>query len=490
MATAKLPLESIIGAFKHTLCNKIDLNRVGSRLIEEGKISKNLAKYVRKALRKEDKNLFFSVLMKFDLKSFVVFLEILDTINDRPHQDILKLLCRDLQQHLSLKSMTDQDVVARLQSIVVKYCPSTLAEGAIESEDKSKVGGGTVLSEQTGEVTTFDIEEVQSLTIKTPIATPQGLTTTLHREGQAMLQEPFSTAQSEGSTPVHTIPSASLEGRGTMTIPSVLPTLSQSEGSASQDVAVTGDTGIVLYYKHPVEKFSFSRTKRNVFHSTIHDVTVTVEPEAFPKRLDEFDLFLTVNDYSKPITMSSKYGGVFSALIGLKCEPCFDKFEHHVTVTLPHCAVENFDSLCILSAADGHSHLEDDPDVKIHSFDDNYITFTTAHFTVFRVARSWHSHNRRSTARALSLGSGKQSPGQTAVKRHYSCPTPGDGRTTAIRFCAAMFRPHDTSNLLHWQFIVIFTYDLPTFSMVSVTCVSIEESCRKYKGGPPGKCLM
>ena len=456
MATAKLPLESIIGTFKHTLCHKIDLDRVGSSLAEEGKISKHLAKYVKKAMKKKDKSLFFSVLTKFDLKNFVVFLEVLDTINDRPHHDILKLLCHDLQQHFSWQSATDQEVVTRLQSIVLKY---SAVEGAIESEHGSQLVGR--YSEQTGEGATLSIEGItSSLSISepviqssTPTATLQGLTTKQsHLEGLTMVQDKFSTTeQPEG---LDTVLSAPPESKSTF------PTLPQGEGSVD---------GTILYYKHPVERFSFSRTNCNVFHSPINEISVSVESNAFPKGVDEFDLSLTVNDYSQPITMPSQYTGAYSALIGLKCEPHFEKFEHYVTVTLPHCAVGDLDSLCVLSAADGDSHLVEDPDILIQSIDEKYIEFTTTHFTVFRAAKGEHGHYRTRTS---SLEAGKQSPGQIAVRRYYSCPTPGVGGTTAIKFCAAMFRPRDTSNLSHWQFVVIFVYDLPSFSAVSAYMVT------------------
>lgn len=230
-----------------------------------------------------------------------------------------------------------------------------------------------------------------------------------------------------------------------------------------------------LYYEHPVETFPFIRGDSHFLHSPTHDVTVCVDSKAFPEALDKFDVSLTVNDYSRLITMPPEYTEVYSPLINLKCEPHFDKFQDFVTVTLPHCAIGNIeDSLCVLSAPDGDSELVEDTTIVIESIDDDYITFKAIHFsnslisaTKKRKQRYLKMRRLRAYLKAASLDETVRRSSIEARPRSQSSPAIVNYRTDT-QFCVKMCRPRDISGSSYWKFVFIVTTDEITLTKVRI----------------------
>ena len=369
----KKSFSRVLAGVHETLCKKLDLKRVGEQLTTGTRLKKRIRGCIKRAVKEEDKELFFAILsQKFDLKSLVFFLEVLDSTaaENYGHKEILTILCRNLEE----LSREDEpiEVVEQLESITSRYVGISCAE----------------------------MEE-----------------------------------------------------------------LSVGE--------------VVLYHKYRVETFSFSKSKSHVQHSPTHDVTVCVEPTAFPVDVEEFDISLTVNDYAQPITMPPQYTAVYSALINLKCEPHFEKFRDYVTVTLPHCAVGGIDNLCVLSAPDGDGNLVEDLAIEIVSIDEAYVTFGTLHFSNNLVSASKKIRKQKylklkrrlAFLRTASLNC--EPVRRMSIEgrpRSLSSPAVVESETDT-QFCVLMCRPCDTSRTSHWQFAFIMMTDQITLTKVRMSLV-------------------
>ena len=359
----KKSFSGILTGVHEFLCAKLDLKTVGKQLTTGTRLKKRIRICINKAVEEEDKKLFFAILSKkFDLKSWVFFLEVLDSTaaENHDHKEILAILCHNLEE----LSVEDESIVKQLEDIKSRY-----------------VGF---------------------------------------------------------STRVETV---------------------------------------VLYHEYQVETFSFSKSKSHVQHSPTHDVTVCVEPTAFPVGVEEFDISLTVNDYAQPITMPPQYTAVYSALINLKCEPHFEKFRDYLTVTLPHCAVGGIDNLCVLSAPDGDGNLVEDLHIEIVSIDEAYITFRTLHFSNSVVSASKIrkqkylklKRRRQAFLRTASLNCEPMSRMSIEDRpRSLSSPAVVESETDT-QFCVLMCRPCDTSRTSHWQFVFIVMTDQITLTKVRMS---------------------
>ena len=115
----------LVSAF-NTIYQNLDLLTVGNALIRTRELSEALKKRIGSALQRDDKKLFFhAVLINMDMKSFAVFLEVLDALEDEKHKEILTVLSHDLQS-LSLEAESEE-VVTRIQSATTKYLPQSEA---------------------------------------------------------------------------------------------------------------------------------------------------------------------------------------------------------------------------------------------------------------------------------------------------------------------------------------------------------------------------
>ena len=115
----------LVSAF-NTIYQNLDLLTVGNALIRTRELSEALKKRIGSALQRDDKKLFFhAVLINMDMKSFAVFLEVLDALEDEKHKEILTVLSHDLQS-LSLEAESEE-VVTRIQSVTTKYLPQSEA---------------------------------------------------------------------------------------------------------------------------------------------------------------------------------------------------------------------------------------------------------------------------------------------------------------------------------------------------------------------------
>ena len=365
-----------------TICEKLDLQIIGPLLTaKDCKLSKPLKKKVHKAVLSKNNKVFCAILQKFDLESFEIFIEVLESIRDDNHKIILSHLCSNLD-HLSLESEhSNPDTIAKLKG-----------RGKIFKPPLTSIGSEVKVEES--------------------------------------LHSKYSPAHSFYLRP------------------------------------------------HPVETATFTKDiKENIFYSPTHGITVVVHQTAFPKDLDKFELFLTVNDYSQHIGMPSECTGLYSVLASLKCEPEIEKFADPVMVILPHCYTGDKDSLCVLSApernvsescsVESEVELVEDPDIEIKSIDKHYITFMTMHFTRYRVAKTKQPKQRRkkrilsSPRKAASLDlPGAIQASEMPLPRSFSCPYPGDPSDT--KFCAIMYAPHDKSPPV-WKILFIVTYNLPSY---------------------------
>lgn len=390
----KKSFSRVIAGVHETLCEKLDLKRVGEQLTTGTRLKKTLRGLVRRAVKDKDVEFFFSILsQKFNLKSLVFFLEVLDSTaaENHDHKEILTILCHNLEE-LPVED-EPSEVVKQLKKITSRYVGISAMVEELSVEDESS-GVVTIL------------ENMPGISADAPI--------------------------------------------------------------------------VVLYHEYEVETFSFSKSKSHVQHSSTHDVTVYVEPVAFPEDLDRFNVSLTVNNYAQPITMPPQFTAVYSVLINLKCEPPFEKFEDYVTVTLPHCAVGDIDSLCVLSAPDGDYNLVEDLDIEIVSIDEAYVTFRTRHFSNNTVSASKRRKQkilklkqRAAFLRAASLDeTARRMSHKARPIRSYSSPAVFENEPD-MQFCVLMCRPCDTSSASHWQFVFIVITDEITLTEVSCLIVRV-----------------
>ena len=385
-AEESLTYSRVLVTAYETICRNLDLKTVGDKLTEGKELPKELRKRIRYAVKKEDKQTFHALLISMNMKSFVFFLEVLHSIRDEKHKEILKVLSQQLQQ-LSLEGVSEE-VVARLQFVTTKYLP-----------------GGEMVSQ---------------------------VTRAKHSKSEV--------AQSSLITPP------------------------------------------VLYLQHPVETASFSRAQQNTFYSSMHDITVVMEPGAFLKNLDALKLFLTVSDYSRSVCIPDGYHGMYSVLLSLKSDPHVEAFGQPVTVTVPHSAVGGLEKLCVLTGAEEEDMLHEDPNILIECVDKKYLTFQTLHFSKYMLASYDYLPAKETRAKnrlriqQLPYAFEKMAsldetlmrpvlPPLPSIPRSYSCPARDVSHTDTI-FVAALFTPHDTS-VPHWKFTIIVIDHLPTHYDVS-----------------------
>ena len=443
---SKLTFSRVVHGAHETLCQKLALKEVGTQLTIGDRLPKPLRKHVRYAVKTKDAEHFYSTLLKFDIKSFVFFLEVLDSTSteNSNHREILSILSHYLE-HLHLEEEPSVHVMAQLQSITSKYLPkkSTLTESLVT--ESARVQGATLVQDEIS----LKVKAQESLT---HASTEESLT-------YASTEESLTRASTEES-----LTRASTE----------------CDDNTDKDSEVSSSP-VVLYYEHPVETVSFNKTDQHVLYSPTHDITVSIGPEAFPKELDTFELSLAVNDYSQHVTMPPEYTGVFSALISLQCKPHFEEFQDYVTVTIPHCAAGDIEgSLCVLSAADTESKLVEDPDIEIESIDEHYLTFRTKHFCKERLSKTKKRRIQKFLDRKRHIfgvqrphlrnassfsGATNQPPINPSVLRSQSSPASSAGAQISTKFYAVMYMPCDTS-CAHWKLAFIVTYDLFTFSQV------------------------
>ncbi len=158
------------------------------------------------------------------------------------------------------------------------------------------------------------------------------------------------------------------------------------------------------------ELLDFSQDE-GVFYSHTHGVRVTVNRQALPN--DSIHIFLTVNDYSKRITIPEGYNASYSALISLRCRPEVDSFLEFISITIPHCACGDIEEeLCVLSASEPGStdevvHLQEDSNIEIESIDDRYFTFRTKHFTKYKVGSNSTSSRKQRPSKKNPMAGNK-----------------------------------------------------------------------------------
>ena len=123
----------LVSAFD-TICQNLDLKIVGDKLAKKKELSKTLKRMIKSAMKRNDVRIFHAILIDMDMKSFAVFLEVLDTVEDEKHKEILKVLSHNLQS-LSLEAELEE-VVTRIQSVTTKYLPQSEAlSTTAETED-------------------------------------------------------------------------------------------------------------------------------------------------------------------------------------------------------------------------------------------------------------------------------------------------------------------------------------------------------------------
>ena len=108
----------------NTICEKLDLETIGPLLTaKDCKLSNSLKKKVHKAVVSKNNKVFYSILQNFDLESFEIFIEVLESIHDDNHEIILSHLCSNLD-HLSLESEhSNPDTIAKLKGRAKKFKP-------------------------------------------------------------------------------------------------------------------------------------------------------------------------------------------------------------------------------------------------------------------------------------------------------------------------------------------------------------------------------
>lgn len=239
----------------------------------------------------------------------------------------------------------------------------------------------------------------------------------------------------------------------------------------SSTVETINSHTLIRLRPHLSEDTIFSREQEeNVFYSHTHGVTVIADREALPHR--SLNIVLTVNDYSRRVIIPAGYDASYSALISLKCEPELDSFLDFVSVTIPHCAVGDIDSLCILSAPEDSSHreiyLKEDSDIEIDTIDEHYFTFRTKHFTKHKVAASLR--NRRKQKKRKNPKAGHSSVANTRGRvRSFDAPeSPTLGPTkkklvTDLRFVALKYNTSKDQTSSQQKCMFFVTYALNSF---------------------------
>lgn len=85
---------------RETLCRRLDVDVVGKLLVKKEAVSKAFKSNIRTARKSKDVEVFFDVIKKFDLKTFVAFLEVLqcESLSNENHRVLYSLICSDLKR--------------------------------------------------------------------------------------------------------------------------------------------------------------------------------------------------------------------------------------------------------------------------------------------------------------------------------------------------------------------------------------------------------
>ncbi len=440
-----------------TMCKKLNLKTIGPILTsKESTLSRIHKKYVKKAMKEKSNKIFCSALQKFDLEGFTIFLDALNkTIaDDENHKLILSMICSNLDNlHSSyLEELTNLELIRTLVSLAHTYNPKSTIHHIFEEKlsfvdvHASEAQHNETSEEHTGPETqhkiiagseSFDIQKTKFKHVG------------------------ISGSQSSVKDRVEILKS------GTDSQHTATTTFKANNSGASTLTQHTAEHSGEKKHLLPTESYKVIRGPFNIY-SQSYGITVLADENIIPEGdMDSFDLQLTVNDRSNRITLPDDYTGTYSALVSLECDPKIEMFLSDVMVTIPHCAIGDMDTLCVLSSHDGYE-LTEDLDIEIADIDQHYISFKTKHFTRYRVSKSKRKPKQKRNFRARkakSFDKPMQQLDRAAVLRSQSCPVP-DRYHCNGRLCAVLCLPNDKS-APHWDFFVWITKALPVYLKVS-----------------------
>ena len=390
-----------------TLCNNVNVEKVSSLLQCRKDVSKQAKKNSRKAAKLKDPEVFYSVLGKFDFKSFVAFVDIVQEIseNDDKHLQLLYVICSNYKELSEFSDSENQESHSKLKAII-KHCEGEQVEIRYRKGDDD----GTY---------------------------------------------------SEGMTDVT----------------SGLASTTTNIKSKDPPIDLQSIRNDLWTIQHPVEEEALEYSHgEGVFYSHTHGVRVIADRQSLPD--ESLHIILTVNDYSSHVVIPEDYNACYSALISLKCYPKVDAFLDFVSVTIPHCAHGDVESLRVLSASESEDknetlYLREDSDIEIDSIDEYYFTFRTKHFSKYRVAGVKNSHKLKQrkknpkgthsllSAKRKSRSFERSTSGDATESGVVETIESGVGNTTVInaRFVAIRCIPdHQVESPLKCYFFV--TYDI------------------------------
>ncbi len=225
-------------------------------------------------------------------------------------------------------------------------------------------------------------------------------------------------------------------------------------------------------YIFPIELYRVNRGPFNIY-SQSYGITVLADENIIPEGdMNSFDLHLAVNGRSNRITLPDDYTGTYSALVSLECDPKIEMFLSDVMVTIPHCAIGDMDTLCVLSSHDGYE-LTEDPNIEIADIDKHYISFKTKHFSVFILSRSKckKQSKRKNKLQVMSNSKSLDLPVQQlsviSLSRLQSCPAVvSSDYLPDGKFCAVLCIPKERSTSV-LMFMMLVTRGLSSNMKVS-----------------------
>ena len=398
-------LSRVISSSSDTIFRNIDLQKVGPKLTTGEKLPTKLKKQIKFAMKMKDKRIFLGAVVAMDLKSLLIFLEVLDEIQDDKHRHIVTHLCSGLQ-HYSLKSESDQEVVDRLQYFKAKYLPKSVV--ATRTAMDESMAPETSISDETtateGQESLL-AEDMSQCTLSKPVWYYE------HPVETAMFS---SGVHNEFYSPVH-------------------------------DVAVIMEPGA---FPQHLSRLTLSLTVNDYSHR----ISLPQDYRGMYSALLSLKCDPPVEKFPKPVAVTVPHCalGALDNLCVLVGEEGDNTLHEDSDVE-----IESVDQLHLTFRA-------------LH-FTNHMVAESICPKRRLKAKKKWKQFTgavvgTQSFDETLVRSGSASGTISMPIPRSHSCPS--SSRTPVHRFVAVMFTPRDTS-CAHWKFVLMVTYHLRSFDRVS-----------------------
>ena len=426
---------------EYTLKRCLDLHKVVPALLEQKSLPKSFRRKAKLSEKMKNLDVFLGALRELNLDGFALFLETLDSLHDKKHDEVLQVLSTEIR----LMSLPPEAPATKvIENIVKAHYHET------ETKDEPEVKPSFESTHSTKE---------EQLDLSTPLPLPHEVTTA------EVIEKIEQIAISDDPSTKGTHPTA--EQAALPYFPPLDPLFPTVGNVELQTFTYTGGT----------------------FYSSTHGVRVHIPQESLPPTIQPFELKMTAS-LRGPYKFSEDCE-LCTAVIHLSCNPPIGEFRDWVTVEIPHCATEphtgcDLDHLCIMTAKDelisGVYEFHEDPEIEVDFSDVYKVVFKAKHFTRYACTRfksrkqkqklvhgvQKSQHHIISYSKQKSLDSQKEVSAE--IQRSVSLPSSAAQYTfqTRNQYYVAMCTPMDR-NQPQWNVVFIVSYCHPTGLKVCIS---------------------